>query len=103
MTDIKVMVDEVRKWPHARGVFKRGSCHLTVNGETPEHLEALHELAKRIGLKRSWFQGKRVAHYDLTPSKRVEAIAAGALEVDAMRQARERLVRRGLLATTEAA
>lgn len=103
MTDIKVMVDEIRQWPHARGPFKRGSCHLTVNGETDEHLAALHDLAGRIGLKRSWFQNKRTPHYDLTPNKREEAIAAGAVEVDAMTQARDRLIRRGLLEPTEAA
>lgn len=45
--------------------------------------EELHELAAKIGLDRSWFQkeGHPVQthrHYDVTNSKRLEAIAAGA-------------------------
>lgn len=96
--NITVMVDELRQWPHARGQFKAGSCHLTVNGDTPEHLQALHDLAARIGLRREWFQAHpRHPHYDLTASKRPAAIAAGAVEVDAREQARERLTRHGML------
>lgn len=46
-------------------------------------LTELHAFAKRIGLKRSWFQGQAsVPHYDLTPSRRLKAVAAGAIEVD---------------------
>jgi hypothetical protein len=42
-------------------------------------MDALHTLAERIGLKRSWFQEHPLLpHYDLTPGKRKEAIAAGA-------------------------
>ncbi len=93
-----VMVDEIRKWPHARTPFRMGSCHLTVDGETPEHLAELHGLAKRIGCEQSWFQPHKIhPHYDLTPSKRTEAILAGAVEIDAIIQARARLIRHGLL------
>jgi hypothetical protein len=89
------MVDEIQLWPHARGVFRNGSCHLTVNGDSREHLDALHDLAQSIGLKRAWFQPhKRHPHYALTPGKRAQAISAGAVEVDARTQAQERLARR---------
>ena len=90
-----IMVDDLRVWPHAKRPFHRGSCHLTVDGESTDHIEALHAFADRIGLRRSWFQDKsRVPHYDLTPSKREAAIAAGAAEVDARTQARDRIARR---------
>lgn len=42
----------------------------------------LHALAKRIGLKRAWFQDKGLFHhYDLTPSVRAKALIAGAIEL----------------------
>lgn len=44
-------------------------------------LDELHAMARRIGLKRSWFQDKRFPHYDLTASKRALAVAAGAVEI----------------------
>jgi len=53
------------------------ACHLFC--DRADRLEELHSLAKRIGLKRSWFQGDSVLpHYDLTASKQREAIKAGA-------------------------
>src|SRR5258708_4375520 len=53
--------------------------------------EELHELAARLGLKRSWFQpGKPVGgnpgpfwHYDVTAGKRAQAVRLGAVEVSA--------------------
>lgn len=54
------------------------NCHMFTDGD----LEELHALAARIGLKRSWFQAHAsTPHYDLTPSRRTAAIAAGAVEV----------------------
>lgn len=54
-------------------------CHLWA-----DTVEELHALAARIGLRRSWFQSHtRLPHYDLTPSKRALAIAAGANATDA--------------------
>ena len=43
----------------------------------------LHELAARIGMKRAWFQAKGWPrdHYDVTDSKRADAIRAGAVPV----------------------
>lgn len=46
-------------------------------------IDELHALAAQIGLRRSWFQDKRLPHYDLTVSKRALAVAAGAVEIEA--------------------
>lgn len=90
-----VMVDDVTVYPNAKGIFAQGSAHLTVDGTTPEHLEALHVFAKRIGLRRSWFQNHRLAaHYDLTPARHAAALKAGAVLVDAYEQARCRIAAR---------
>lgn len=87
-----VMVDQVTIYPNAKGIFRKGSAHLTVDGTTPEHLEALHAFALSIGLRRSWFQPhKLAAHYDLTPGKHAAALAKGAVLVDAYEQARRRI------------
>lgn len=52
-------------------------CHLWAD-DTAQ----LHALAEKIGLRREWFQDKKdFPHYDLTPSRRVAAIKAGAREV----------------------
>ena len=67
-------------------------CHMWADTE-----EELHELARRIGLKRRWFQKEpdRLPHYDLTASMRVEALEAGATPANwydfkrAVKQARE--------------
>lgn len=50
------------------------SCHLFADA-----VDELHALASRIGLKRAWFQDHRLAHYDLTASRRELAIEAGAI------------------------
>ncbi len=57
-------------------------------------IEELHAFAAKIGLKRSWFQDKRIPHYDVNTNKRRQAIAAGAIPVgwgeipeDALRRA----------------
>lgn len=78
-----IYVDELM----SHGWILRGrtirSCHMF--SDTLE-FEALHALAARIGLRRSWFQGKAsTPHYDLTTAKRAEAIAAGAVSVDRRR------------------
>jgi hypothetical protein len=91
VSDIVVMVDDLRRWGTGRGVFKgRPSCHLTVNGSTPEHLESLHRVAQRAGLERRWFQASPPAstpHYDLTEGKRAAALGNGAVYVTARDQA----------------
>lgn len=62
-----VYVDDV-------GIEWRGKrwCHML----SDESFDELHALAKRIGLKRSWFQGD---HYDVTESMRQKALEAGAV------------------------
>jgi hypothetical protein len=46
-------------------------------------LEELHEFAQSIGLRRGWFQNHPVLpHYDVTDSKRTEAVAKGARSVE---------------------
>jgi len=70
--------------------FGRGkeSCHLIAAGE----LEELHAFAKKLGLRREWFQGRASwPHYDLTPSKRAKAVALGAIEVSAIEEAGARM------------
>lgn len=53
-------------------------CHLTADTK-----DELHAFAARIGLRRTWFQDKRrgLWHYDVTMSKRREAVAAGAVQI----------------------
>lgn len=84
------MVDELRSWGvgasgQARRVFGPGtlSCHMTCDGD----IEELHELARRIGLRREWFQPRSTPHYDLTPARREKALKNGAVFVPARTQA----------------
>lgn len=84
-----VYVDELMRWPTKIRCFQAGSCHLTA-----DTVEELHAFAKRIGMKRSWFQPQSHPHYDLTPSKRERALALGAKFVSGKEQARERLKKR---------
>ena len=42
----------------------------------------LHGMADRIGLRREWFQPRNIPHYDLSKTKRLEAVKAGAVELD---------------------
>ena len=42
----------------------------------------LHNFARDIGLKRSWFQDKQIPHYDLTTRRKAKkAILTGAKEI----------------------
>lgn len=51
-------------------------CHLFAD-TTAE----LHAFAEKIGLRMLWFQDKRYPHYDLTPSRKRQALAAGAEQI----------------------
>lgn len=54
-------------------------CHMFA-----DTVDELHATAAKIGLRRDWFQSNsRTPHYDLTPSKRKLALAAGARPVNA--------------------
>ena len=46
-----------------------------------DSLIELHAMAESIGLKREWFQDHRIPHYDVSKSKRKEAIKMGAKEI----------------------
>jgi hypothetical protein len=54
-------------------------CHLFADS-----VEELRRFARKIGLRVSWEQGSSnlVPHFDLTPSRRAAAVAAGAQEID---------------------
>jgi len=73
-----VYVDSIVQWPTRLRCFRQGSCHLAA-----DTLEELHTFARRLGLRRSWFQDHPVlAHYDLTPGRRAAAVALGAVELE---------------------
>ncbi|OMI34445.1 DUF4031 domain-containing protein [Streptomyces sparsogenes] len=79
-----IYVDEIRDYTliaKARRLRHTHWSHLTADTE-----EELHEFAKRLGLRRSWFQKKSDRdyrwHYDIVPSKRAAAVRMGAVEID---------------------
>jgi hypothetical protein len=75
-----VYVDDWRQQARVGRINARWS-HLIVAPEGD--LEELHAFAAQIGLRRTWFQDKPWprAHYDVTESKRQQAIAAGATPI----------------------
>lgn len=55
--------------------FRPGACHMWADTEAE-----LHEMARKIGLRRGWFQEHRtLPHYDLTIRRRLAAVKAGAV------------------------
>ena len=85
-----VYVDNVRIKASVGRYRDRSWCHLLT--DDPTH-EELHELAARIGLRRSWFQrpmamGRHTpdawwrGHYDVTEAKRKEAVLVGAVQIN---------------------
>jgi hypothetical protein len=77
---VTVYVDALEDWGWVLRGRRVQSCHMFT--DTVE-LDELHRIALAIGMRLSWFQDKKTApHYDLTPSRRAAAIAAGAVEVD---------------------
>jgi len=74
------------------------ACHLFADST-----EELHAFAGRLGLKRGWFQGQsRLDHYDLTPGKRRQAIALGAVAADPQTVVHHMRPRKGAKAQTRA-
>lgn len=66
-----IYVDEIREYPSGKW------CHLWTDDTD---LEKLHALARRIGMKKKWFQLRPgFYHYDLTPGKRAQALKTGAV------------------------
>lgn len=78
-----ILVDDLKEYPNGpRGI--RRWCHMGTDDHTDAGLAELHAMAKRIGLRREWFQDKPgFPHYDLTASRRAAAVAAGAEQVNA--------------------
>ena len=68
-----VYVDDMRpvirnkNWPYNK------ACHLVA-----DKIDELHLFARRLKLKRVWFQAGTLPHYDLTGSKRTMAVMLGA-------------------------
>ena len=68
-----IFVDDMRnvvrnkKWPYNK------ACHLVA-----DTTDELHTFARRLRLKRVWFQAGTLPHYDLTGSKRKMAVMLGA-------------------------
>jgi hypothetical protein len=81
---MSVYVDKLFSWsPEAytnAQAYRNGAryghlwCHLLADS-----VEELHAMAKKLGLKRSWYHNY---HYNLLPPKREQAIKLGAIEVD---------------------
>jgi hypothetical protein len=84
-----VYVDDWRQPARVGQITARWS-HLTVGPD--DDLAELHAFATRIGLRRAWFQDKPWprAHYDVTDSKRREAIAAGAVSITSREAGQQR-------------
>ena len=57
----------------------RYSHHCYLIADTTKEL---HSFARKLSLKRAWFQDKRLPHYDMTVNKRRQAVKLGAIEID---------------------
>ena len=73
-----IYIDQYPEWIVPSGhMFHKGG-HLFGTD-----IEELHTFAKKIGLKREWYQNQVFPHYDLTSGKRKIAIHHGATPVEA--------------------
>ena len=61
------------KYPYGRMVM----CHMVADS-----LIELHQMANELDLRYEWYQGPERPHYDLSMTKRAQAVELGALEVD---------------------
>lgn len=92
-----VYVDNWRQRATVGSLRNRVWCHLFIGPE--DEIGELHEFAASIGLRRAWFQGPPKnpwprSHYDVTEARRVQAVAAGAVEVTWMETGRMMLAGR---------
>lgn len=85
-----VYVDDMRM-PARVGRLQARWSHLMADTD-----EELHAFAARLGLKRSWHQkpGTAISHYDVTDSRRQEALRLGAVPIGYMSRESMDLVRR---------
>jgi len=71
-----VYVDSLMPCPTNPNWRWNESCHLFA-----DTLDELHLFATGLGMKLEWFQeDSSLPHYDLTPGKRKQAVAKGAIE-----------------------
>ena len=58
-------------------------AHMGTDDHSPQRLDALHAFARRLGLKRVWFQDKILhPHFDTTLRKQASSLQLGAVQVD---------------------
>ncbi len=67
--DLRLVVRN-RNWPYDK------ACHLVA-----DTIKELHIFARKLSLRQGWFQLNSLPHYDLTPSKRAQALRFGALAI----------------------
>lgn len=85
-----VYVDDMRM-PARVGRLQARWSHLMADTD-----EELHAFAAKLGLKRSWHQkpGTAISHYDVTDSRRQEALRLGAVPIGYMSRESMDLIRR---------
>jgi hypothetical protein len=74
---MSVYVDDMRPCIRNRNWRWDSACHLFADS-----VSELHKFARKLSLKRTWFQNNTVPHYDLAANKRQQAVRFGATEVD---------------------
>ncbi len=75
---MSVYVD--RMTDHGKRIGRAGPCWCHMIADS---VDELHAMARRIGLKREWFQDESFPHYDIgTFEKRAQALALGATQCD---------------------
>lgn len=73
-----ILVDNLRAWP----TYPSGHKYWAHMWHSDNDLDALDAFAERLGLKRHWrHKHEGLIHYDLTPTKRIEALALGAVKM----------------------
>lgn len=73
---MSVYVDEA-KWAWRNQYW----CHMVADS-----IDELHAFADLLGMKRAWFQDKRLPHYDMNAKRRERALKLGALQISSNRQ-----------------
>lgn len=58
-------------------LYRMVMCHMIA-----DTLDELHEMAEAIGMRREWFQPRSFPHYDVSLTRRSEAIRRGALVLE---------------------
>jgi hypothetical protein len=59
------------------GLGRMKMCHMIA--DTPDEL---HAMARRIGMRREWFQPRSFPHYDVAKGRREVAVSLGAIVCD---------------------